>query len=128
MEKKEKSSIKEEKKIKSTEKDNNPQNHEKNEKLNKNIFKELDSLCELKHQLDLSHTTINIKAINKIIKEEPFNVPIICLQKKSENIEKTSDKPEKKEKDGFNCCQLYMFPSGITKTCSLNMNCRYFRH
>ena len=98
MEKKEKSSVKEEEKIKSTEKDNNPQNHEKNEKLNKNIFKELDSLCELKHQLDLSHTTINIKAINKIIKEEPFNVPIICLQKKSENIEKTNDKPEKKRK------------------------------
>ena len=120
MEKKEKSSIKEDKKIKSTEKDNNPKNKEKEEKLNKNIFKELDSLCELKHQLDLSHTTINIKAINKIIKEEPFNVPIICLQKKSENIEKTNDKHEKKEKDGFNCCQLYMFPSGITKTCSKN--------
>ena len=38
---------------------------------------EVDSLCELKHQLDLSHTTINLKAINKITKEEPFIVPII---------------------------------------------------
>ena len=90
------------------------------EELDKNIFKKLDNICELKHQLDLSKIKINEKAINKVLKEKPFMVPI--MYKKSKKQQKEEKKPkEKKEDDGFNCCQYYMFPSGINKTCLKNM-------
>ena len=101
----------------------NPKSGDKKEILNENLIKELDSLCELKHQLDLSHTKINIKSINKVLKEKPFMVPLVCLQKRKEKEtqEKTEIKEEKeKEKDGFDCCQYYMFPSGIRKTVTKN--------
>ena len=115
METKEESSIKEEGKEKEIETEKT-KNSEKNEKINEKLIKELDNLCELKHQLDLSHTKINTKSINKILKEKPFSVPLICLQKKKEILEEKN----KQEKDGFNCCQYYMLPSGITKMCSKN--------
>jgi len=109
---------KEDKKIEDNE---DAKNGDKNEIFNEKLIKELDSLCELKHQLDLSHTKINIKSINKILKEKPFMVPLVCLQKRKEiETKEKNEIKEEKEKDGFNCCQYYMFPSGITKTVTKN--------
>ena len=63
----------------------------------KNSLKELDDLCQIKHALDLANTKINEKAINKILKEKPFIVPVILGKPKSENEkEKESKKEEKK--------------------------------
>ena len=112
MDKKNPSKTKEDKKV-----------EEKDEIINDNMLKELkelDNLCELKHQLDLSHTKINVKAINKITKEKPFIVPVIYPNKNKEEVKENSNKEKDKENDVFNCCQLYMFPSGITKTCNKN--------
>ena len=107
------------------EENENIQNAEdKKSKINEKLFRELDDLCTIKHQLDLSHTKINEKAINKILKEKPFIVPVIF--KKPQKIEETkksqesTESKETKEDDGFNCCQLYMFPSGITKSTNKN--------
>ena len=107
-------------KEKNEENSDNEEIKKEKEELDKNIFKKLDNICELKHQLDLSKIKINEKAINKVLKEKPFMVPI--MYKKSKKQQKEEKKPkEKKEDDGFNCCQYYMFPSGINKTCLKNM-------
>ena len=111
--KKEDKKIEEEPNIKRTKKD---------EIINEKMLKELDGLCELKHQLDLSSTKINQKAINKIIKEKPFIVPVPCLMKNKSNIQEDNKiKDDKVKEEGiFDCCQFYLFPSGITKTCKKN--------
>ena len=90
--------------------------------LDEKLFKELDNLCELKQLLDLTHIKINEKAINKALKERPFKAPIIYKKpnKDKKEEEKEKKEEEEKEKDGFNCCQYYMFPSGITKTSNKN--------
>ena len=85
----------------------------------KNSLKELDDLCQIKHALDLANTKINEKAINKILKEKPFIVPVILGKPKSEKEKEKESKKEEK-KDSFDCCQYYMFPSGITKTSRKN--------
>ena len=91
------------------------------ELLDEKIFKELDNLCELKNLLDLTHIKINEKAINKALKEKPFKIPIINKKLYKDKKEDEKDtKEEEKEKDIFDCCQYYMFPSGITKTTKKN--------
>lgn len=94
---------------------------ENEEKANEKLFREFDDLCSIKHHLDISTTKINEKAINKITKEKPFIVPVMYKKpKKEEQKESKDSKDTNKEKDGFNCCQLYLFPSGITKTTQKN--------
>lgn len=100
-------------------KDNKSESSVKN-KLNKDeelIFNEINDICELKHKLDLSVIKINEKSINKVLKETPFTVPITCKKFiKEPKIEEQKEQEKKGEK--FNCCQFYMFPSGITKKSS----------
>ena len=94
---------------------------ENEEKDSEKLFREFDDLCSIKHHLDISTTKINEKAINKITKEKPFIVPVMYKKpKKEEQKESKESKDTNKEKDGFNCCQLYLFPSGITKTTQKN--------
>ena len=101
------------------ENENNPNEENKKSEINMKLLQELDDLCTLKHQLDLSHAKINEKAINKILKERPFIVPVLFKKPKTEESinksKESNESKEPKEGDGFNCCQLYMFPSGITK-------------
>ena len=100
----------------------NPEDLENEEKVNEKLFRELDDLCTLKHHLDLSTTKINEKAINKITKEKPFIVPVMYKNPKKEDQKenKSESKDSNKENDVFNCCQLYLFPSGIMKTTQKN--------
>ena len=95
----------------------------KKEIFDNDLFKKLENICELKHQIDLSCTKINEKAINKIIKQKPFMVPVIYKKIKIEKKEEENIEIEKEEKkkEGFDCCNYYMFPSGITKTSVKNM-------
>ena len=112
--------------------DKDDKNEKKEEEIDKNLIKEineLNNLCQIKHQLDLSHIKINEKAVNKILKEKPFIVPVISRKpikksnenKKEEKKEKKEDEKDDNKKDDFNCCQYYMFPSGITKTSTKNL-------
>ncbi len=107
------------------EKNENKSNEEQTKKgkefFDKNLFNRLDNICELKHQLDLSQIKINEKAINKVLKEKPFMAPIVYKKYKDKQKEEPKPKDEKEKDDGFSCCQYYMFPSGITKTCHKNM-------
>ena len=106
---------------KNEKKSNDVENKKENEILDKNIFKELDNLCEIKHQLDLSKIKINEKAINKVLKEKPFMVPVFYKKPKSQQKEETNSNDENEKDDGLSCCHYYMFPSGITKTSYKNM-------
>ena len=108
-------------KDKNEKKSNDVENKKENEILDKNLFKELDNLCEIKHQLDLSQIKINEKAINKVLKEKPFMVPVFYKKHESQQEEETNSNDEKEKDDGFSCCHYYMFPSGITKTSYKNM-------
>ena len=71
--------------------DKDDKNEKKEEEIDKNLIKEineLNNLCQIKHQLDLSHIKINEKAVNKILKEKPFIVPVISrkpIKKSNEN-------------------------------------------
>ena len=96
---------------------------DKDSKEIKNSFKELDKLCEIKHNLDLCQIKINEKAINKVLKEKPFKVPVMYKKHKKDLKKEENEKEpkEEKEKKDFNCCKYYMFPSGINKTSLKNM-------
>ena len=119
MEEKKQSNKIEEEDNKIEENENIQNDQDKKNVINEKLFHELDDLCTLKHQLDLSHAKINDKAIKKILKEKPFIVPVIF--KKPQKIEEpkksneSNDLKEKEDDDKFNCCHFYMFPSGITK-------------
>ena len=69
----------------------------KKELFDNDLFKKLENICELKHQIDLSRTKINEKAINKIIKQKPFMVPVIYKKIKIEKEEEKIEKEEKKK-------------------------------
>ena len=111
---------------KKIEKSEDFKDNEKDEKINEKLFRELDDLCKIKHQLDLSYTKVNEKAINKILKEKPFIVPISIKKSNSHKSKEQKEEPkeqkseqtkDKKDKNDnvFDCCQLYLFPSGIMK-------------